>query len=387
MAILPTVWLYIAVLSTRPAMMLNSSSTLHPQIHHNATESTFDQHIAFMTESITECFVNETDPTFHAYGANSSRGKMIWKVTSEEDDTFYFFYNENPRYAYSYGNMVRVELAVYNGAGPFNLHVNFTAVPVTARPQLVVTFTTAMAGYVQTPGWSDRQVYPSLMNSCVDIKAPVGHNIMISFQTPDIDKKDCMQLFKSRSCTGHSEVSSCNRTIKDYRPKLLDTDSISVYFRSDSIYAQDGFHLFFSFHNVSALPQQLPDGMWNCSVPYWADFQQHFLCTLAPECAGGEDKIICPWSDPWQSMCQLKQTPGTRCYEFFEAAPGQIRTWHESEKKCRNLGYRLPQPNSSREVEALADLLRRLRRDKRLARYFRIHVGLTTSRKTGCISL
>ncbi|KAK7474673.1 hypothetical protein BaRGS_00034097, partial [Batillaria attramentaria] len=361
MAILPTLWLYIAVLSTRPAMMLNSqSSTLHPQFHHNATERTFDQHIAFTTENITECFVNEADLTFHAYGgeilfekldnraiipdittvewlwcyvtlilppktvalfqlledmpmkdayleaqhlntANSSKGKMIWKVSAEQDDTFYFldwYYNKNPSYAYSYGNMVRVELAIYNEAEPFNLHVNFTAVPVTARPQLVVTFTTDMAGYVQTPGWSDRQVYPSLMNSCVDIKAPAGHNIMISFQTPDIHEEDCMQLFKSRSCTGQADVSSCNYKNRDYRPKLLDTDSISVYFRSEGVYAQGGFHMFFSFHNMSALPQQLPGGMWNCSVPYWADFQQHFLCTLVPECAGGEDKIICPWSDP-----------------------------------------------------------------------------------------
>nr|KAG5687882.1 hypothetical protein BaRGS_008552 [Batillaria attramentaria] len=41
-----------------------------------------------------------------------------------------------------------------------------------------------------------------------------------------------------------------------------------------------GFKLTFSFHNQSALPQRLPDGKWNCSVPHWADFQQHFLCTL-----------------------------------------------------------------------------------------------------------
>nr|KAG5690330.1 hypothetical protein BaRGS_027627 [Batillaria attramentaria] len=58
-----------------------------------------------------------------------------------------------------------------------------------------------------------------------------------------------------------------------------------------------GFRVFFSFHNMSALPQQLPGGMWNCSVPHWADFQQHFLCTLEPECIGGEDKLICPWKD------------------------------------------------------------------------------------------
>nr|KAG5689452.1 hypothetical protein BaRGS_026013 [Batillaria attramentaria] len=38
-----------------------------------------------------------------------------------------------------------------------------------------------------------------------------------------------------------------------------------------------GQRYIFSFHNQSALPQRLPDGKWNCSVPHWADFQQHFL--------------------------------------------------------------------------------------------------------------
>nr|KAG5712232.1 hypothetical protein BaRGS_014582 [Batillaria attramentaria] len=56
-----------------------------------------------------------------------------------------------------------------------------------------------------------------------------------------------------------------------------------------------GFHLSFSFHNMSALPQQLSGGKWNCSVPHWTNFRQHFLCTLESECAGGEDVVICPW--------------------------------------------------------------------------------------------
>ena len=49
---------------------------------------------------------------------------------------------------------------------------------------------------------------------------------------------------------------------------------------SDHVKYLRGFRLLFSFHNDSALPEQLPDGKWNCSVPFWPDFKQHLLCNF-----------------------------------------------------------------------------------------------------------
>nr|KAG5697926.1 hypothetical protein BaRGS_026864 [Batillaria attramentaria] len=46
----------------------------------------------------------------------------------------------------------------------------------------------------------------------------------------------------------------------------------------------------------SAIPVRLAGGKWNCSVPYWADFRQHFLCNLNQECAGMEDEADCPYT-------------------------------------------------------------------------------------------
>ena len=36
-----------------------------------------------------------------------------------------------------------------------------------------------------------------------------------------------------------------------------------------------GFRLLFSFHSYSVLPEKLPDGEWNCTVPFWPGFKQH----------------------------------------------------------------------------------------------------------------
>ena len=47
---------------------------------------------------------------------------------------------------------------------------------------------------------------------------------------------------------------------------------------------------------VTAPPQQLPSGQWNCSVPEWPQFQPHFACDLMPECVGGEDEVDCPYT-------------------------------------------------------------------------------------------
>nr|KAG5710813.1 hypothetical protein BaRGS_026964 [Batillaria attramentaria] len=45
-----------------------------------------------------------------------------------------------------------------------------------------------------------------------------------------------------------------------------------------------------------AVPQQLPGGKWNCSVPHWPRFRPHLTCNLEPECAS-ETHFQCPGPD------------------------------------------------------------------------------------------
>ncbi|KAK7474658.1 hypothetical protein BaRGS_00034082, partial [Batillaria attramentaria] len=42
-------------------------ATVHPQFLHNTTDDTSDGHIAFVTENITQCLLDESHLSFHAY--------------------------------------------------------------------------------------------------------------------------------------------------------------------------------------------------------------------------------------------------------------------------------------------------------------------------------
>nr|KAG5697422.1 hypothetical protein BaRGS_008848 [Batillaria attramentaria] len=73
-------------------------------------------------------------------------------------------------------------------------------------------------------------------------------------------------------------------------------EKFSVHFTSDETESFSGFKLLFSFHNHTAVPQRLSEGTWNCSVPYFSNFQQHFRCDLDQDCAGAEDETDCPYT-------------------------------------------------------------------------------------------
>ena len=41
------------------------------------------------------------------------------------------------------------------------------------------------------------------------------------------------------------------------------------------------------------LPQRVSNIQWNCSVPYWPDFQLHLHCNLLAECDSEQDESSC----------------------------------------------------------------------------------------------
>ncbi|PVD35474.1 hypothetical protein C0Q70_02437 [Pomacea canaliculata] len=77
---------------------------------------------------------------------------------------------------------------------------------------------------------------------------------------------------------------------------LYNVSKLYVHFKSVTFYPGTGFRLDFTFHALSALPKQLSDGRWNCSVPHWPDFRLHFPCNLVSDCVGGEDEVDCPYT-------------------------------------------------------------------------------------------
>ncbi|KAK7466733.1 hypothetical protein BaRGS_00037175 [Batillaria attramentaria] len=153
-------------------------------------------------------------------------------------------------------------------------------------PDPNITTRGAMTWYVQTPGWSKLEPYPDNMDSCVTVKAPSQHFIMTSLLAVEFKYFFGDSLTAVQDC--ESEVFWQN--VYDWnfkKERLIQSHVMSLRFKSgENVLGAYGFKFIFSFHNQSALPQRLSDGKWNCSVPHWADFQQHFLCTLYPECAG-----------------------------------------------------------------------------------------------------
>ncbi|KAK7495131.1 hypothetical protein BaRGS_00013541, partial [Batillaria attramentaria] len=165
-------------------------------------------------------------------------------------------------------------------------------------PQLEVVFSSPLKGYIQTPGWSERKQSLEKFNNCLALEAPPRHVVMATVLTIDADDVLFFRLFEGAGCIG--EVIMAYTSEIQSSTELSRSSVMSVRFASYPKSRQsERFKLLFSFHNQSALPERLPDGKWNCSVPHWGDFQQHFLCTLEPECAEGQDDVICPWKDSW----------------------------------------------------------------------------------------
>ena len=83
-----------------------------------------------------------------------------------------------------------------------------------------------------------------------------------------------------------------------------------------------------SLMQPSKTPRKLATGQWNCSVPNWSDFQQHFMCNLDRECAGGEDELDCPYT----GHCgQHRLTVDGRCYQLFR---NYFTSWNNASYIC-----------------------------------------------------
>ena len=92
----------------------------------------------------------------------------------------------------------------------------------------------------------------------------------------------------------------------------------------------------------------------NCSVPHWPDFQQHLLCNLVRECAGGEDEADCNYT-----LCGHHNHSvlwSGRCYSLHRALAGV--TWRQADMNCSRQGARLVSFNLPDEWHHVTHTLR-----------------------------
>ncbi|KAK7469714.1 hypothetical protein BaRGS_00036296, partial [Batillaria attramentaria] len=218
------------------------------------------------------------------------------------------------------------------------------------RPQLEVICVSSTQGFVQTPDWDGHKSYPPLMDSWARVDVPKLHVVMVSVLNMDVDGQ--VTLYSG----GVSDDNLVWKTSGRYRQDLnvLDTHVLHVHFTSNpAISGPTGFRLHFSFHNYSFRPLQLADERWNCSVPHWTDFKQHFPCNLVSDCLHGQDEAACPYSS---ARCgQGRLTAGGRCF-LYVTSQSHI-SWDDAAMECLRRDARLASLNTPEEWRDVISLL------------------------------
>jgi len=103
------------------------------------------------------------------------------------------------------------------------------------------------------------------------------------------------------------------------------------------------------------LPEKLASGKWNCSVPHWPDFRQHFPCNAYPDCSLAEDEVDCPYTT---EKCGLGFiTAGDSCH-FLLMPPDISASWYSGRQQCFSQGARLSTLNTPAEWNAVKNALR-----------------------------
>lgn len=203
-------------------------------------------------------------------------------------------------------------------------------------------------------------MYPLNMNSKVRVEVPKKYLLMVSFVDSHVDRYipvvgNCHMDWVQISYVTNGSTRAMDRYCGRRRPSafLAHAEELVVHFVSDDDYKLPGFKLQFSFHNTSALPEQLSDGTWNCSVPYWPDFRHHFQCNLQSECTRGEDEAVCPYTS---DLCPPGLiAAGGGCFRYV-IRDGNL-SWHDASAECQRRGERLASLHNKEQWTTIMGLL------------------------------
>ncbi|KAL8569986.1 hypothetical protein ACOMHN_056418 [Nucella lapillus] len=99
-------------------------------------------------------------------------------------------------------------------------------------------------------------------------------------------------------------------------PQLYKVKRIRVDVERETCINTKCFQLFFTFFPDGRTPEQLPSGLWNCSVALYPIFQHHLACNLKADCEDGRDESSrCPFSS---AECEGLVDLCDRCYKFVD---------------------------------------------------------------------
>ncbi|KAK7502550.1 hypothetical protein BaRGS_00006125 [Batillaria attramentaria] len=308
-----------------------------------------------------------------------SRG---WLVDITSPDVYAYARDELTKhedfYTRSHLLSMRFQFQVVTSFGLF-FQFRFTAIPKSSLPKLEVVFTSPAGGYIQTPGWDGKSTYPTNMDTWAQVKIPTGHSVLISFQAVDLDFKARLILYLGGYSTEDSIIIKTSLIPLPFlydrsKPWINDTMEITAHFSSDydQLTKVTGVRMLFSFHNNTALPEQLSDGKWNCSVPYWDDFRHHFLCDFKQDCDNGEDERQCLYKNHTcgEGWVWLEG----KCYLYVRDK--QYLTWYDASVACQDRGGYLASLNTPDEYLTVLRFLQ-ARADSDV--YSNVYVGLRSA--------
>lgn len=121
----------------------------------------------------------------------------------------------------------------------------------------------------------------------------------------------------------------------------------------------------------SSFPERLPNGRWNCSIPNWEEYREHFSCNLATECVAEEDEVDCPYSGCGVGNISV---PGS-CFMILERLE-ESYSWEGQSRWCQKHGGHLATLGTPLEWNTVTEALRNRKEA------FSVLVGLTTTSVT-----
>ena len=218
---------------------------------------------------------------------------------------------------------------------------------------------------MQSPHWG--QDFRSVLynvDSSVRITIPFLHSVVVSYQhSSNLNLVTCRYGQQCQLC-GWFENDRSDRFRRHMWepgrpfPIIHSARALRVKLKCRTLFGlavhKTGFRLLFSFHQESALPVLLWKWRWNCSVPHWADFQEHFPCNLEADCVHGEDEQDCPYTNV--SRCGAGAISlGESCY-FYVISENDV-SWQDAMDACQSSNAYLANLNTPKEWDDVMQLL------------------------------
>nr|KAG5691412.1 hypothetical protein BaRGS_016328 [Batillaria attramentaria] len=204
------------------------------------------------------------------------------------------------------------------------------------------------------------------MDSWARVHVPPGHGLMLSY--PRMNLTGPRDQCKWGACAlqhvitySWQEEYRCTQFLRPGSSIYNDTSALLVHFTSQTSDPLTGFRMYFTFHNYSAFPQRLENGVWNCSVPYWPDFRHHEPCDLTLDCDQGQDEADCPYTS---ERCGVGfMDAGGSCFQYV-ISPVRNVVWNDIDYVCQQRGGRLANFNTPDKWNRIMEFLQ-LRKDVR----------------------